>query len=489
MDEITGSILELTDKKALIMTESCDFISIARQPQMFVGQQVKVRKSDIAKTNKSYVKYALLAASVFILALFSVFYFRIFVSNTVYAYIDVDINPSVEFSIDKSAKVLDLKPLNSDAEALLKDMDLVDLPIKDAINQVVKTSEKMGFISADKENAILISAAVDENGKEVTNSSEAKAFDKIISNISNINFDFGYQTVKPEILKVTPESRKAAVKNNISMGRYALYSELKKENNDITVEKAKTTRVSDMLKNSKKHKNELENSNSGNSSSAYTESGNSNSGNSTESDNSVSEDSNTNYTKSDNADAVITDDKHTFFDDSEKASPKHSNAKNNELDTNNSNSNKKSKINNKDRNEKEYQNGNNKKDKIELPNSSNNKKDKFEDSYNNEKADSAGNTKKPEEPKTTPSFNPDNEKANKKNNNNSGNEVKPSDNGSSNERTEDNSNYKNNKEANSDKSSNSETNDNSSRNSDSQGNHGNSQNDNQSNDKSEHGKK
>ena len=265
MDEFTGSILEINKKHAIVMTDSCDFVTIHRQPQMFVGQQVKFRKSDIAGTNKNYIKYATLAASVFIIALFSVFYFQIFMPSTVFAYVDVDINPSVEFSIDKNAQVLDLVPLNTDAQSLLKDLELVDLPLKEAITEVVKASKQQGFISTSKQNTVLISASINHEKNHNTNDTDEKAFDKIISDISRVTFNVGTENIDPEILKVTPENRESAIKNNLSMGRYALYSKIKADDNNITVEIAKTEHISDMLdkakiKGSKKIKSNESNS-------------------------------------------------------------------------------------------------------------------------------------------------------------------------------------------------------------------------------------
>jgi len=251
MTQFTGSILELNEKKAIVMTEACDFVSIQRQAEMFVGQQVTFQKSDITRTNKNYVRYFALIASVFIIALCSVFYFQISIPSTVFAYIDVDINPSMEFVIDKNAKVLDLNPLNNDAQTLLKNLKLIDLPIKEAIAEVVKVSKQYGFISTSKPNAVLISASTDRSKNYKNNSAEELILDNILTDISTVTYDVGNEFIKPEVLKVTQEVRKFAVKNDISMGRYALYSKIKEESIEITVEKAKTERVSDMLDKSK----------------------------------------------------------------------------------------------------------------------------------------------------------------------------------------------------------------------------------------------
>ncbi|MDH7567127.1 MAG: anti-sigma factor domain-containing protein, partial [Clostridiales bacterium] len=247
MTDFKGSILEIKENHAIVMTDVCDFVVIKRKPGMFVGQQIIFRKSDINSTKRNYIKYYALAASIFLIALSCTFYFRLFVPSTVYAYIDVDINPSLEFSINQKAQVLDIKPLNGDAQVLIKDLKLVDLPVKQAITEVVKESKKLGFIKPNVKNAVLISASINAAKGYKPNKSGEKVLDNILTDINSATFDLGTEKIKPEVLKVTPEYRNLAIKNEISMGRYALYNKLKEEGVNITIEEAKTSRVSDML--------------------------------------------------------------------------------------------------------------------------------------------------------------------------------------------------------------------------------------------------
>ncbi len=261
MTEFRGSILELNNKKAIVMTEKCDFISIKRTPNMFVGQQLVFNEAKPIKKTNSYIRYAALAASVFVLAVFSVLYMQVFNPEPVFAYIDVDINPSMEITIDNTSKVLSVRALNADAKNLLRDLNLKELPVKEAISEVIDSSKKMGYLSGEKSNKVLISAALDSEMSD-TNTDNDKALSSLLADIQNLKVEIGSTSIQPEILKLTPEVRKAAVENNMSMGRYELYKELKDTNSDITIEKAKTERVSDMLdkaKNNESKKKDKEN--------------------------------------------------------------------------------------------------------------------------------------------------------------------------------------------------------------------------------------
>lgn len=253
MTDSKGSILQLKEKQAIIMTDTCNFIKVKRRPDMFVGQQITFGKMDIYQSKKLRLKAVSLIASVFILTLCTIFYMQVFNPTAVYAYIDVDINPSLEFSIDRNSEVVSVSTLNQDAASLIRDLDLVGLPIKEAIVKVVEASKTQGFISVGKENAVLISAAMNN---ENPNSVDDAKLDTILKELNQM--DLGTANNAPdsdklqsEIIKVTPEARASAVTNKISMGRYILYKKIKEENSEITLDKAKTERVSEMLKEAK----------------------------------------------------------------------------------------------------------------------------------------------------------------------------------------------------------------------------------------------
>lgn len=247
MTDFKGSILELKGNHAVVMTDVCDFVLVKRQPGMFVSQQVKFQKSDIYIPRKRYVKYIALAASVLFLVFSYAFYYQFFAPSTIYAYIDVDINHSMEFAIDKNAQVLNIKPLNKDAQIFLKNLKLVGLPVKQAITEVVNESKQLGFLKPNKKNAVLISASINAAKGYKPDKSGEKVLDSILTDIDSITFDLGTEKIKPKILKVTTEYRNLAIKNEISMGRYVLYNKLREEGINITVEEAKSARVSDML--------------------------------------------------------------------------------------------------------------------------------------------------------------------------------------------------------------------------------------------------
>ncbi len=245
MGNRTGMILEFKGNKAIVMTSTCDFITITRMPEMFLGQQVDLSNSVIPRKSNP-LKYIAIAG-MFVLLFCSVLIYQLGKPSAVFAYVDVDINPSLELSIDKRAKVIEVKALNSDATALVENLRLVNMPLTSAVKNILEESQNKGFIRPDTKNAVLISASIKQGKLDSSTVSGEKVLDGIVSELQKTDFRAGSVSIKPEVIKVDPAKRSEAVKNNISMGRYKLWEDTLESDYIINIEKARSENLYNML--------------------------------------------------------------------------------------------------------------------------------------------------------------------------------------------------------------------------------------------------
>lgn len=257
MADYTGTIIELKDKRAAVFTDKCEFKEIKRRSGMFVGQQVSFSRADIFKAGSGYVRYLAVAASIFIVIASYFLYSQLFVPRTVYAYVDIDINPSIELTIDKDERVLAARALNDDAAKLLGNLKLKSLKVDEAVNEIITECRKEGFIKPEGNGTVLVSAS---ESSDKNNSQENEKLDKILNDIDVKIKDVDSQ-VQTELIKVNPDDRALAAQNNLSMGRYVLYNEIKQDGANITVEQAKNSRVSEMISKAKNKENKNDKSN------------------------------------------------------------------------------------------------------------------------------------------------------------------------------------------------------------------------------------
>ena len=77
-------------------------------------------------------------------------------NNTVASTISLDVNPSIEIEVNRNERVLDVDALNEDAEIVLDDMDLEGSDLNVAVNAIIGSMLRNGYIS-ELANSILIS--------------------------------------------------------------------------------------------------------------------------------------------------------------------------------------------------------------------------------------------------------------------------------------------------------------------------------------------
>lgn len=77
-------------------------------------------------------------------------------NNTPLAAISLDVNPSIQITVNRNEKVLDVDALNKDAEIVLGDMDLEGSDINVAVNAILGSMLRNGYLTADA-NTILVS--------------------------------------------------------------------------------------------------------------------------------------------------------------------------------------------------------------------------------------------------------------------------------------------------------------------------------------------
>lgn len=74
-----------------------------------------------------------------------------------YNYVQLEVNPRVEFIVDKNFKVVSFKPLNEDAEIILSDVNYKGMDIEDASTTFLDLCAQTGYIDVDGEdNAVNI---------------------------------------------------------------------------------------------------------------------------------------------------------------------------------------------------------------------------------------------------------------------------------------------------------------------------------------------
>ncbi|UFU00403.1 hypothetical protein KO561_05505 [Radiobacillus kanasensis] len=85
--------------------------------------------------------------------------------NRAYAYVSIDINPSVELEVNKDMEVIGIHAVNEDAKTLITMLgEWEDKPVDQITGQIVQISKKEDWLSEEK--TVLIGISYEESGKK-----------------------------------------------------------------------------------------------------------------------------------------------------------------------------------------------------------------------------------------------------------------------------------------------------------------------------------
>ncbi|GEM_PF-1805111 len=246
-----GTVMELYKNEVLVMTVEFDLIRVKRKPGMFLGQQIRFRKSDVISSDTR--KMTLIGVAAVLVVVLVAFYFmqdaKQGLGNAGYAIIDMDINPSMEFLIDDTNIVQKVLPLNSDAENLIEGISLEELPIKEAVEKVIFCSQKAGIINPDKSNVIMLSASLNPECsayKKERGRIELE-LDQLLVSLNDLDHTDNKKEYDIKVIKVEPEIKKRAAKNGLSAGRQLIFEKARNQGIDLSLEEIKTGSLSALL--------------------------------------------------------------------------------------------------------------------------------------------------------------------------------------------------------------------------------------------------
>ncbi|WP_375005273.1 anti-sigma factor domain-containing protein [Bacillus velezensis] len=152
--------------------------------------------------------------------LFILILLPVFSDNKAYAYMTLDINPSIEMALNSKYEVIELIPLNHDAKQVISDIgDWKSSDFKEVISNIITDCSKHGYVKESKE--ILIST-VYENTDDNT---YKKGVKKQLADMTE-KYKGTYQV---QSLESDMETREKAKQEGMSTGSYIRRNEKKTE--------------------------------------------------------------------------------------------------------------------------------------------------------------------------------------------------------------------------------------------------------------------
>lgn len=220
-------VVELNRNQAAVLSDDGCILTV-KNNSYEIGQEIQLNPPSLNLIKKITVFAASAAASV-ILGVGTWAY------ASPYSYVSMDINPSIEFSINRFDRVIKVNSLNEDGKNILNALSLNSLTNKSISEAVTKTVEQIsasGYFADDKDGGIIIATSCKSTEKA------DKLAQELQETVANEVIQTG-DTVEIETFRVEPEQVKEAKELGVTPGKLNLVEKLQEaaeDQEDIKVE-------------------------------------------------------------------------------------------------------------------------------------------------------------------------------------------------------------------------------------------------------------
>ncbi len=231
-------VVEIDEKYIILLKKDGEFVkypitnSIAKS-EIKVGYELDISmfekklKYERNKTTIGAIKKIASIAAVFLIII--CFGYGVDSYYKPYAYVSIDINPSVEVTSNIFNRVINVEGINEEGNEIIFDDKFLNLNLENGIKKIIENAIMLGYIKPNYENILFLSVS----SKNVNRVAEIE--DSIQKFIIN-ELDTGNIMTEIYIEEASVEEHNAASNLGISQGKYVLIEKLKEADPDVLYE-------------------------------------------------------------------------------------------------------------------------------------------------------------------------------------------------------------------------------------------------------------
>jgi hypothetical protein len=226
-----GIIMEIDESFLTLLTPEGEFLHARRQNHPYaIGEEIHFFSIEMVKTSNQLNSLkkifrlkpvlGLMAAVVIFLGTF----IPMHQNNKAYAYMSIDVNPSIELGVNKKMQVVEMTGFNQEGKKIISRMsDWQKKDVSELAKTILAEIQKEGFLKTDER--VIISTVL-------TKEPEVKVEKKLQENIEEIKETVIKQKVEVTVLKATEKEYQEAHKLGITTGKY--HEKKIKESKELT---------------------------------------------------------------------------------------------------------------------------------------------------------------------------------------------------------------------------------------------------------------
>lgn len=139
-----GIVFKIEGGKAIVLKSDGGFVCTATKKEWEVGQTVRIAEHQ----HKGRIKLMLILAASLAVVVIGGFGFNAVYSSPV-SIISLDVNPSIELSVNRFGKIASADALNNEGEQILAEINMKNTTYSDALKSILEAESKSGYLTAD----------------------------------------------------------------------------------------------------------------------------------------------------------------------------------------------------------------------------------------------------------------------------------------------------------------------------------------------------
>ncbi|MGK8427983.1 anti-sigma factor domain-containing protein [Bacillus cereus] len=161
-----GIVMDIKKHSVVVLTPNGEFITCKRKgDSCIIGEEISFDEQEQKASHFSIPSFLKPASILVACFLFAVLFFYNQPEEKVFAYVSVDINPSLEVSVTKDFRVIDLQACNDDGRRILKELkQWENKQLQEVIRTIINQSQEDKYLTNDKQ--VMLTAVAKDKALE-----------------------------------------------------------------------------------------------------------------------------------------------------------------------------------------------------------------------------------------------------------------------------------------------------------------------------------
>ncbi|WP_308664680.1 anti-sigma factor domain-containing protein [Bacillus sp. IBL03825] len=217
-----GIVMDIKKHNVVVLTPNGEFITFKRKAHPYmIGEEISFNKQEQRASRFSILPFLKPTTVIVAGFLCVLLFFYNQPEEKVFAYVSVDINPSLEASVTKDLRVIDLRARNDDGRRILQEMKRWENKhLQDVIRTIIKQSQEDKYLTNDKQ-VMLTAVAKDKS-----------LAPQLIKEMKELTKEYELKHITVEYQSSTMQVREDARKAGIGTGVYI--KQENEKNNSLT---------------------------------------------------------------------------------------------------------------------------------------------------------------------------------------------------------------------------------------------------------------